>query len=95
MKYSLILNNINTILKYASENVENKEEMFNILEVSQYVAQMVSINSTNRKLNCQMNYEEGIPENVFGDMLKYKQILAILLTLANKESTDDIFTILS
>eukprot|EP00345_Euplotes_harpa_P005854 CAMPEP_0168327940 /NCGR_PEP_ID=MMETSP0213-20121227/6180_1 /TAXON_ID=151035 /ORGANISM="Euplotes harpa, Strain FSP1.4" /LENGTH=497 /DNA_ID=CAMNT_0008330907 /DNA_START=320 /DNA_END=1813 /DNA_ORIENTATION=+ len=67
-----------------------KEEMFSIMDVLKNISMSLSISSMSNEFLLDLQFEQGIPDFVYGDMTKFRQIIATLLNFANLECIQDL-----
>lgn len=83
------LQNLVAMFKFAANDVEKKEEMFSLEEVLGTVTENMTIATQSNESNFELQLEQGIPDLVYGDMTKFRQITNILMNFANWECAKD------
>ena len=76
--------------KYLSNDAELKEELFSIKQVFKDLYELFSISSFSNEFSIEMQFEEGIPDIVYGDMTKFKQIITNLLNFTHFGSNQEL-----
>lgn len=77
---------VNSILKFSYEGSEQKTECFDIMKTTKNLINILSMISTNNDYDIDLSFEMGIPDWLYGNIQSYKQIISILLSVANHEA---------
>lgn len=73
--------NMNTVLSAAHGSGDNKVEAFDLKKTIMDLSSEVILSLTDHEVDVDFSHEAGIPDTVFGNYHKFKQIVTILLTL--------------
>jgi hypothetical protein len=77
--------NLVTLFKYSSNDTDRKEESFSIEETLKSVTENLAISALSNQSKFELLYEQTMPDVVYGDMIKFFQIISTLMNLANLE----------
>lgn len=81
--------NLVTLFKYSSNDFDRKEESFSIEDTLRSITENLAISALSNQAKFELLYEETMPDYVFGDMIKFYQIITTLMNLANLECAKD------
>jgi hypothetical protein len=85
--------NLVTLFKCTSNDENQKKELFNLSEVITSISHRIAVVTTN-KSKFILEFEQDVPENVYGDMTKFQQVITTLINFANINSpVDDVVEI--
>lgn len=79
--------NMNTVLSATHGASDEKVEAFSLVEEITDLSNQVTLALTEHEFDVEFSYEAGIPEKVFGDLPRFKQILSILFAVGQKQAT--------
>jgi len=78
---------MSTILSTTQNDVEDKIEAFDLMDEIKNLTNLVTMSATDHEFDVDLSYEAGIPDKVFGNFSKFKQVISILFTLGQKQAT--------
>jgi signal transduction histidine kinase len=85
--------NLVTLFKCTSNDENQKKELFNLSEVITSISHRLAVVTTN-KSKFILEFEQDVPENVYGDMTKFQQVITTLINFTNINSpVDDVVEI--
>ena len=79
--------NLSTIISANHVSTDEKVEPIALMEEIKDQSTLVSMAATETEFDVGFSYEEGIPDKVFGNCPKFRQIISILFTLGQKQAT--------
>jgi hypothetical protein len=80
--------NLVTLFKCTSNDENQKKELFNLSEVITSISHRLAAVTTN-KSKFILEFEQDVPENVYGDMTKFQQVITTLINFTNINSPVD------
>ena len=86
------IQNLNTVFKFESDSWYRKDEIFSITDVFKEIYGKLFMSWINNECQLELAFEEGIPEVVYGDMTKFKQLIFIILNYSVAEQVNDVPT---
>ena len=78
--------NLHMIFKMSSDGNDDKIECINLVETVNNLSNVLSMSATNHEFDVDLSLEAWIPDKLYGNVQKIKQILSILLICAYKEA---------
>lgn len=81
--------NLHVIFRMSSDGSDDKIESINLVETIKNLTDVLSMSATNHEFDVDLSIEAWIPDRLYGNVQKIKQILSILLTWAYKEAKAD------
>lgn len=80
--------NLVTLFKSTSNDENQKKELFNLSDVITAISHRLAVVSSN-KSKFTLQFEQDVPENVYGDMTKFQQVITTLINFTNMNSPND------
>lgn len=84
--------NLNMMFRYAADAPESKVEQFNFIDTFNMMTNVLMISISHHNFDVKLSFEDGIPDELYGDVDILKQLIIILLTIAYRESNNNIST---
>ena len=81
--------NLHIVFRMSSDGSDDKTECINLVETINNLTNVLSMSATNHEFDVDLSLEAWIPDKLYGNVQKIKQILSILLTCAYKEAKAD------
>mmetsp|Transcript_35446 Transcript_35446/g.35109 ORF Transcript_35446/g.35109 Transcript_35446/m.35109 type:complete len:160 (+) Transcript_35446:220-699(+) len=79
--------NMSTVLSATHGGTDNKVEAFNLVQEIRDLSNQVALALTEHEFDVDLSCEAGIPDRVFGNLPRFKQIMSILFTVGQKQAT--------
>lgn len=81
--------NLVSLFRFSSNDVNNKEEVFSVEDVIKTVTENLAVFSVNSESEFMINFEQGVPDLVYGDMINFRQVITTLTNFANTQRAKD------